>query len=176
MLPTVESRMNTPLHPDFFVMQGICGHGVFGSYLHKFRRRDDPSCSCGAPQQTPQHFMDCLSATLMTDQLPEPLWSTLISPISAILSRTYITAGEPGEEIANHNLINGREPTQDPTPSPPVSAISSRLLRWSNLSKPYLSCIFSNNSSCPISEWWNFGRKSFLHEIVSGWQHRSFHK
>lgn len=62
LFPTVESRLKTAIVANFDVTRGLCGHGTFGSYLHRFRRRDSASCSCGAAVQTPEHvFRECIS-------------------------------------------------------------------------------------------------------------------
>lgn len=47
--------------PDFWLSQGLSGHGVFALYLYKYKRRRSPRCRCGAGEETPDHvFNHCL--------------------------------------------------------------------------------------------------------------------
>ena len=61
LFPTIKIRLRTDLkNINFWLAQGLTGHGVFGAFLHRFRRREDPSCPCGAEEQTPRHvFRHC---------------------------------------------------------------------------------------------------------------------
>lgn len=47
--------------PDYYLTQFLTGHGCFGSYLHKFRIRENPGCfMCGAERDDPDHaFFRC---------------------------------------------------------------------------------------------------------------------
>ena len=65
LFPTISQRLRTEIGPiDFWLAQGLTGHGVFGEFLHRFKRRDDPSCPCGAEEQTVSHvFRHCLLYT-----------------------------------------------------------------------------------------------------------------
>ena len=65
IFPTVEHRRRAGAFSlDFVLTQFLSGHGKFGSYLHRFNIRGDPSCQCGA-HQDPEHLIfDC---TLMAD-------------------------------------------------------------------------------------------------------------
>lgn len=47
----------TNLDPCFWVNQAISGHGVFGHYLAKMRRRPTPECACGYAEETPEHVL-----------------------------------------------------------------------------------------------------------------------
>ena len=39
--------LTSPLpSPDFYLTQGLSGHGCFGSYLAKFKRRESDRCPC----------------------------------------------------------------------------------------------------------------------------------
>jgi len=43
---------------DFHTTQMITGHGYFGQYLHKFKRRQSPACvDCGAPSGDAEHTL-----------------------------------------------------------------------------------------------------------------------
>ena len=61
LFPTIAARLRTDLRGiNFWLAQGLTGHGVFAEFLHRFRRREDPSCPCGAALQTPEHvFRQC---------------------------------------------------------------------------------------------------------------------
>lgn len=46
---------------DFYLTQGLTGHGVFNEYLHRFKRRETPMCPCLQGQQTVEHVLtECL--------------------------------------------------------------------------------------------------------------------
>lgn len=56
---------------NFWRAQALSGHGVYGSYLMKFKRREDAACHCGYPDQSPQHvFTEC---EMYTDGRPTEL-------------------------------------------------------------------------------------------------------
>jgi len=104
LFPNIRVRLEVPVNPNFYLTQGLTGHGVFGSYLHKFRRRDDPSCPCGALQQTPHHiFCEC---PLYVDGRPASWQNVGADHLSYILSTTKAlwSVENPG-----HILSTGEE-------------------------------------------------------------------
>ncbi|CAI6365779.1 unnamed protein product [Macrosiphum euphorbiae] len=43
---------------DFNLSQMLTGHGCFGYYLHKYKKRDDPACvDCGSPMDDVEHTL-----------------------------------------------------------------------------------------------------------------------
>jgi len=45
---------------DFYISQGLSGHGTFGSYLKKMKRREDEMCMCGTSIESSAHiFKEC---------------------------------------------------------------------------------------------------------------------
>lgn len=43
---------------DFHLTQMLTGHGCFGYYLHKYKKRDDPACVyCGSPNDDVEHTL-----------------------------------------------------------------------------------------------------------------------
>jgi len=43
---------------DFHLKQMLTGHGCFGQYLNRFKRRDDPVCvDCGAASDDAEHTL-----------------------------------------------------------------------------------------------------------------------
>lgn len=60
LFPTIPDRQKTPVRADFWLTQALTGHGCFGSYLKKFRRRQSEACRCGFPLESPEHvFRSC---------------------------------------------------------------------------------------------------------------------
>lgn len=61
LLPMVEDNEEEEVPaPSFWLSQGLSGHGVFASYLYKFKRRRSPVCRCGAEIESPEHiFRQC---------------------------------------------------------------------------------------------------------------------
>ena len=60
LFPSLEHRLTTPLVLNFHVTQALSGHGTFGTYLYKYKRRESAACVCGFPEQSPEHvFMTC---------------------------------------------------------------------------------------------------------------------
>lgn len=57
LMPTVKEQ---PGSTNFWLTQGLSGHGVFGDYLHRRNRRASPRCRCGADRETAAHiFREC---------------------------------------------------------------------------------------------------------------------
>ncbi|VDO13798.1 unnamed protein product, partial [Brugia timori] len=58
LFPSIQARASARLpNIDFWLGQALTGHGVFASFLHRFRRRDSPNCPCGATDQTAKHVL-----------------------------------------------------------------------------------------------------------------------
>ena len=36
--------------------RGLSGHGCFGNYLKRMNRKEEETCRCGAPSETPAHI------------------------------------------------------------------------------------------------------------------------
>jgi len=60
LFPTIKSRLETGLRPDFWTSQAITGHGVFRAYLKSRGRTDDDACPCGYGTESAEHaLMEC---------------------------------------------------------------------------------------------------------------------
>lgn len=46
------------IEPCFWLGQALSGHGAYGSYLFKMKRRNTPECLCGVEEQTPEHVFE----------------------------------------------------------------------------------------------------------------------
>ena len=55
----------------FWLSQGLSGHGVFASFLYKYKRRNSPLCRCEAEEETPEHVLT--QCPLYADGRPEAL-------------------------------------------------------------------------------------------------------
>ena len=80
VFPHISVRRRTDLRLDFWLTQALSGHGVFGSYLHRFHRRVTAACPCGAPEETPKHiFGEC---PRFADTRPPPAdWTRPLRPV-----------------------------------------------------------------------------------------------
>ena len=64
LFPTIKSRIETGLVPDFWTTQAITGHGVFKAYLKDRGRVDDNACPCGFGAESAEHVLrECLRFT-----------------------------------------------------------------------------------------------------------------
>lgn len=45
------------IEPCFWLNQGLSGHGAFGSYLYRMKRRSSPTCACGAREESAEHVL-----------------------------------------------------------------------------------------------------------------------
>lgn len=54
LLPLVSTK---PLHLDFYISQGLSGHGCFLQFLHRFSRSESPLCSCGQGEENAEHVL-----------------------------------------------------------------------------------------------------------------------
>lgn len=60
LIPDINKRLNTPLWTNHYIVQFLTGHGDFRAKLHQFSLVEDPTCECGAANETPQHIIfDC---------------------------------------------------------------------------------------------------------------------
>lgn len=58
LLPTVSTVETEAL--TFYLAQALSGHGVFASYLYKYKCRRSPWCQCGQEIENPEHvFRTC---------------------------------------------------------------------------------------------------------------------
>ena len=52
ILPTLGG---VQIKPEYHLSQALSGHGAFGSYLVKMKRRNNDACECGEAIETPEH-------------------------------------------------------------------------------------------------------------------------
>ncbi|CAK9820189.1 Putative 115 kDa protein in type-1 retrotransposable element R1DM [Anthophora quadrimaculata] len=60
LIPTIAPWRNRDkeMTLSFYLTQALTGHGSFGSYLCKFKKREDPGCQlCGDTEDTPEHAL-----------------------------------------------------------------------------------------------------------------------
>ena len=64
---------------DYWVTQVLSGHGCFGAYLFKYKKRSDPTCQdCGAGSDDADHaFFRCRVYTKEQDQLQHSIGAPL---------------------------------------------------------------------------------------------------
>jgi hypothetical protein len=70
--PTIETRLRLKIKLDYYLTQGLTGHGKFRQKLHSFRLTDTPNCLDCGDIDTPTHALfDCpaLTSTLDRQQL-----------------------------------------------------------------------------------------------------------
>ena len=70
---------------DYWVTQALSGHGCFGAYLFKYKKRSDPTCQdCGAGSDDAEHaFFRCRVYMEEQDQLRQSIGAPLESEIVA---------------------------------------------------------------------------------------------
>ena len=70
LVPRVSNEhMELVERPNFFLSQAVTGHGAFGEYLFKIRKRTTPVCPCGAVSQNAEHVFGTIKDTRQGDQL-----------------------------------------------------------------------------------------------------------
>ncbi|KAJ4449388.1 hypothetical protein ANN_00787 [Periplaneta americana] len=55
--PSVKERLRVNIPLNGKVTTFLTGHGKTGAYLYRFKLRDNPSCACGAEEQTVDHLL-----------------------------------------------------------------------------------------------------------------------
>ncbi|KAJ4433020.1 hypothetical protein ANN_15277 [Periplaneta americana] len=55
--PSVKERLRVNIPLNGKVTTFLTGHGKTGAYLYRFKLRDNPSCTCGAEEQTVDHLL-----------------------------------------------------------------------------------------------------------------------
>lgn len=87
LFPNVQSA---PENVDFYLTQALTAHGCFGAYLHTRRRRDSPSCPCGAPEETIHHVaMECPRFSSTRVQIRPPLTRVMLQYLRTVVLRLW---------------------------------------------------------------------------------------
>ena len=64
LFPTIKSRLEAGLRPDFWTTQATTGHGIFKAYLKERGRVDENTCPCGFDTESAEHVLtECLRFT-----------------------------------------------------------------------------------------------------------------
>ncbi len=60
IIPQIAPLLSSGYVPGYYTSQVITGHGGFGAYLKRFKKRQDSSCPCGEPEDTAAHrILNC---------------------------------------------------------------------------------------------------------------------
>ena len=83
----------------YWVIQALSGHGCFGAYLFKYKRRSDITCQdCGAGSYDAEHaFFHCITYMEVRDQLQQKI-GTLLE--TETLVEAMLRGPETWEKIA----------------------------------------------------------------------------